>query len=420
MNRPGDRSQEPEIRMNPAPLRPSGARTYGVVPGNEDSMHVAFVITRGDAVGGATIHVRDMARYLLDRGHRATVLVGAAPAGTNDDAIAELRRYEIPCAPISSLRREIHPVHDIAAVTELTRALRRIQPDLVSTHTAKAGILGRIAARAASIPAIFTPHGWAISDRISTTSGRVFRLAERLAAPMAHTIVNVCEAERQLANTHLIAPSGKLAVIHNGVRDIPAGLRAEASIDPPRLMMVARFEAPKDHELLLRALVPLRQFDWTLDLVGSGPREAAMRALAAELGLGSCVRFTGNTTNTAEKLSQAQIFVLASKSEGFPRSILEAMRAGLPVVASDVGGVAEAVVHRETGFVVPRNDTASLTTALANLIMRPSLRQEFGQAGRYRYEQNFTFDQMAGKTLALYNQVLSRVPATIAVTAGSF
>jgi glycosyltransferase involved in cell wall biosynthesis len=384
-----------------------------------DPLHIAFVITRGDAVGGATVHVRDMARYLLERGHRATVLVGA-PAGGNDEAIAELRRSGVPCVPVAGLRRAIHPVHDLAAVIELQRALRRINPDLVSTHTAKAGILGRFAARAAGIPALFTPHGWAITDRISASSGRIFRLAERCAAPLAHTIVNVCEAERQLATTHLIAPPHKLAVIHNGVRDIAPALRSNPAIDPPRLVMVARFEAPKDHEAVLHALAPLRDFAWQMDFVGNGPREQAMRNLTNELGLDGRIHFSGHATNTAERLAGAQIFVLASKSEGFPRSILEAMRAGLPVVASDVGGVSEAVADRETGLVVPRGDTVSLTKALANLIMRPNLRQQMGRAGRQRYELNFTFDQMASKTMTLYNQILNRETADIAVAAGSF
>ncbi len=384
-----------------------------------ESMHIAFVITRGDAVGGATVHVRDMARYLLDRGHRATVLIGASAAG-KDDALAELRRFDIPCRPITSLRRTVDPIHDLLAINQLTRALRQLQPDLVSTHTAKAGILGRLAARTAGVPAIFTPHGWAITDRISATSGRIFRVAERFAAPMAHTIVNVCQAEKQLAELHGIAPSHKLAVIHNGVRDIPASLRADPLVHPPRLVMVARFEAPKDHELVLRALAPLHQSEWRLDFVGNGPGEAAARVLARRLGLEARVRFTGHTINTAQSLSQAQIFVLASKSEGFPRSILEAMRAGLPVVASDVGGASESVVDRETGFVVARNDVSGMTEALAKLIMRPNLRQQFGRAGRHRYELNFTFDQMAARTLALYQQVLNRRPAVIAVPAGRF
>jgi glycosyltransferase involved in cell wall biosynthesis len=381
-------------------------------------MKIAFVITRGDAVGGATVHVRDMARYLRDRGHTATVLIGGSPEG---EAVAELCRYDIPVVPVASLQRSIHPLHDFAAVRELTSALRTLQPDLVSTHTAKAGILGRMAARAAGIPAIFTPHGWAITDRISATGGRVFRIAERLAAPLAHTIVNVCEAERDLALEYRIAGVEKLAVIHNGVRDIPSNLRANPLLDPPRLAMVARFEAPKDHESVLHALAPLRQWKWQMDFIGSGPRENAMRNLAAQLGLGNRVRFRGHTTNTAEELSRAQVFVLASKSEGFPRSILEAMRAGLPVVASDVGGVAEAVADGKTGFVIPRNDAGKLTQALATLVMRREVRHEFGQAGRVRYEQCFTFERMAAETAALYEEVFDRRPAAqIAVAAGSF
>jgi len=381
-------------------------------------LHIAFVITRGDAVGGATVHVRDMARYLIDRGERATVLVGDA-AGGSDEAIAEFRSRDIPCVPIAGLRRSIHPVHDVAATRRLANALRRIQPDLVSTHTAKAGLLGRIAARRAGIPAIYTPHGWAISDRISATAGRVFRFAERMAAPLAHTIVNVCEAERQLAGIHQIAPANQLAVIHNGVRDVPAGLRANAPVHPPRMIMVARFEAPKDHELVLHALAPLRDLEWEMEFVGNGPRQQAARDLAGQLRLESRVLFTGHSGNTAEKLSRAQMFVLASRSEGFPRSILEAMRAGLPVVASDVGGVAEAVADRETGFVIPRNDPEAFTEALATLLMRATLRQEYGRAGRLRYELHFTFEQMAAKTLSLYEQVLQLQPAQAAMAAGA-
>ena len=385
---------------------------------NSDSMKIAFVITRGDAVGGATVHVRDMARYLLDRGHSATVLIGGSSA--EGAAIAELGRYDIPCVTLSSLGRPIHPLRDVTAIRELARTLDRLQPDLVSTHTAKAGLLGRIAARMAGVPVIFTPHGWAITDRISPTTGHIFRIAERWAAPLAHTIVNVCNGERELALSHRIAPAAKLAVIHNGVRDIAPRLRANPALDPPRLVMVARFEAPKDHEILLHSLAPLREWNWQLDFVGNGPREAAIRGLTSQLGLDARVRFTGHTTNTAEELSEAQIFVLTSKSEGFPRSILEAMRAGLPVVATNVGGVSESVADRKTGFVVPRNDAASLTQALATLIMRREVRQEFGRAGRLRYEQNFTFQQMAAKTEALYQQVLNRSTAPLAVSAGSF
>jgi glycosyltransferase involved in cell wall biosynthesis len=368
-------------------------------------VNIVFLITRGDAVGGATVHVRDMARALIANGDSATVLVGGA-----GEVLDEFARSGVPYRSMPSLRRSIHPSRDIAALREIIQALHKLQPDLVSTHTAKAGWLGRIACRVLGIPVLFTAHGWAISDRISRAGGRVFRMVERIAAPMAETIVNVCEAEKRLAELARIAPPGKLTVIHNGVQDVPVSQRATPETDPPRLVMVARFEPPKDPGVLLRALATLRQRPWELELVGAGPRQARVRRLAAELGLEQRVHFSGGTTNVAQRLSNSQIFVLASNSEGFPRSILEAMRSGLPVVASDVGGVREAVIQGETGFVVPRHNAGGLAKALSILLDNPELRLRFGRAGRRRYENNFTFDIMLAKTLALYDRILAAQP----------
>lgn len=373
-------------------------------------LHVAFIITRGDAVGGATVHVRDMARYLLDHGMRATVLVGGHGEVTDAFSAAGVRYISL-----ASLQRSIHPSRDLQALFEIRSALRGIQPDLVSAHTAKAGWLGRLAARLVGIPAIYTPHGWAITDRISKNSGRIYRLAEVLAAPLARSIVNVCEAERQLAIDKKVTGWERLAVIHNGVRDLGSGWLAQPGVEPPRIIMVARFEAPKDHHTLLAALAELKAFPWNLELVGSGPAESEVRAQAAALGITARVFYSPSTSVVAERLRESQIFVLASRSEGFPRSILEAMRAGLPVVASDVGGACEAVTDGSTGYLVPRGDSRRLAERIAALLVDPNLRCRMGRAGRRSYESKFTFERMAEETLGLYRKVLNRAPATVAV-----
>ena len=366
-------------------------------------MHVAFLITRGDALGGATVHVRDMASHLIQSGAHATVLIGGS-----GEAVQEFARNGIPYRSLANLERRIHPVRDCAAIAELVRTLRELDPDLISTHSAKAGWLGRVAGRILGVPTLFTPHGWAISDRISRASGRIFAVMERLAAPLASAIVNVCEAERDLARRHHIAPARKLVVIHNGVRDVPGSQRADPLRQPPRLTMVARFEEPKDHATLLHALAALDSSEWELELIGGGPKEREVRALAERLGLTRRVHFAGPSGNVAERLAVAQVFVLTSRSEGFPRSILEAMRAGLPVVASRVGGVAEAVHDGETGFSVPPNDRPALTEALRRLITDPEARTRMGLSGRRRYELNFTFETMSAKTTALYEEVLRK------------
>jgi glycosyltransferase involved in cell wall biosynthesis len=223
---------------------------------------------------------------------------------------------------------------------------------------------------------------------------------------MSAAIINVCEAERALAQRYRIAADSKLAVIHNGVVDVDPHFHAQPGTSPVRLIMVARFEVQKDHATLLHALAALQELDWSLELVGDGPTMPAAHALTAYLGLSSRVHFAGSDDNVAARLATAQIFVLSSVFEGFPLSTLEAMRAGLPVVASDVGGVREAVVDGQTGAVVPPRNPAALAAALRPLILNPSLRVQQGRAGRQVYESNFTFEQMLEKTLSVYDSAL--------------
>lgn len=364
-------------------------------------MRIAYVITRADAVGGASIHVRDLAGAVQAEGHEVLVLVGGTGAVTDQFTAAG-----VPFEPIPTLRRAIHPLRDARALADLTCALRDWRPDLVSTHTAKAGFLGRAACARLGLPAIYTPHGWPTGDRISRVHGLVFGWAERVAARWARAIVCVCEAERRMALRQRIAAPDRLHVIHNGVRDVPMYLRAQPAEGPPRLISVARFEAPKDHRTLLLALAELRDLDWGLDLVGDGPLESALRRLALECGIAERIRFLGYCADPAPLLAEAQIFVLSSRSEGFPRSILEAQRAGLPVVATEVGGVPEAVGDRLTGRLAPRDDVDGLAAALADLIRNPRNRQLFGCAARHLYEQRFRLEGMVRKTMALYAKLL--------------
>jgi glycosyltransferase involved in cell wall biosynthesis len=363
-------------------------------------MKIAFVITRADAVGGATIHVRDLSRALLAAGHQPTVLVGGT--GT---ASRELQAYGIPVISLRYLCRQVSPWRDAMAVRELAQAMRNLGPDLISAHTAKAGFIARLACSGLGIPVLYTPHGWAITDRISRHQGLIYRMVERASAPLAARIVNVCEYERELALGHGIGTPGKHRVIHNGMPDIAAGLQAAPGIDPPHIVMVARFEAPKDHDTLVRALGRLQHLPWSLSLIGEGPLQPRVRERVRALGMQDRVQFAGHTVQVAEALAAAQIFVLASRSEAFPRSILEAMRAGLPVVASDVGGVREAVTDGHNGYVVPKRSVGSLAAAVVRLIADRSERERMGANGRRQFEQRFTFGRMLNETLSLYQEV---------------
>jgi glycosyltransferase involved in cell wall biosynthesis len=368
-------------------------------------VRIAYVVTRADSVGGASIHVRDLAAAMLDRGHDVTVLVGGSGPVTDQLALAG-----VPYLSLRHLARPIRPLADARAFRELVAVLRELRPDLVSTHTAKAGWIGRAACARLSVPALFTAHGWSITDRISRAQGLAFRLAERTAARWARAIICVCEHEKQLALEHGIAPEKKLIVIHNGVRDVRTEFRACPSRQPARIVSIARFAPPKDHAALLRALATLRSLDWELDLIGDGPLQPEIADLASSLGISDRVRMCGYLSDPAASLAQAQIFALCSRFEGFPRSVLEAMRAGLPVVASDVGGVREAVEDGGSGLLVPGNSPQEMAGRLAQLIKDPPLRERFGRAGRLTYESRFRLERLVEATGSVYDTIVSGPP----------
>jgi glycosyltransferase involved in cell wall biosynthesis len=249
----------------------------------------------------------------------------------------------------------------------------------------------------------------------------LFAILERCAANISSAIVNVCEFERTLAVAHGVHSGRKMCVIHNGVYDTSPENIAEAGQEPPRIVMVARMAPQKDHPTLLQALSALKRLPWQLELIGKGPLEGDVRNLVANYGLSERVTFTGycDGEQIARRLAKAQVFALITNFEAFPRSILEAMRARLPVVATDVGGIAESVQNGVNGFLVPPKDVHLLTHYLSELIGDAKRRRAMGEAGRSIYLSNFTFEHMYRKTMQMYLRILGRpehaVPASAMV-----
>lgn len=387
---------------------------------------MAFVVTRADSIGGANVHVRDMARWLQHHGHEVLVLSGGRGPFEQMLSDAGVTHRSVP-----SLGRALRPDRDVIAAWDLAAALRAFRPEVLSLHTAKAGALGRLVAPSLGLRPLYTPHGWSFAAGVPPAQARRYRALERWLARLPGLIVDVCEHDRHLALTAGVGRIEQHVVVHNGMPERPELPQARPDGHPVRLVMVARFEEQKDHATLLHALARVRReaasqpapqgapacaqegdptwsSEWQLDLVGDGPGRNAVEALTARLGLASQVRFTGATLDVAPRLAQAQVFVLASHWEGFPRSILEAMRAGLPVVASDVGGVREAVEDSVTGVVCAHADATDLAAGIGRLLRDAHLRRRMGAAGRERYLTRFTFEHMAAATLPLYHQLVRR------------
>lgn len=366
------------------------------------TLRIVFVVTRSDAVGGAQVHVRDLAAALKHAGHEPVVLCGG-----NGPWLEQLRTRHIPVIKLRHMARSISPLRDLRALFELRSRLRKLAPDLVSTHTAKAGWLGRLAAYSLGLPVMFTAHGWTFTDGVAENASRVWRVLERMAGRWADKIVTVSEFDRELAVAARIASADRIVTIHNGMPDVSSDLMANAGREPPHLVMVARFEEQKDHRTLLLALSSLQHLPWRISFIGGGPLEASMQALCAQHHLSDRVTFLGARSDVANILADAQIFVLCTHWEGLPRSIIEAMRAGLPVVATRVAGVPELVEHEVTGLLCDARDQKAVAANLEKLLVSPSLRDAMGVKGRQRYLAAFRFEHMLAKTLEIYADVIA-------------
>jgi glycosyltransferase involved in cell wall biosynthesis len=286
--------------------------------------------------------------------------------------------------------------------------LRRGGIDCLHSHEFAMNVYGGAAARLVGIPSVATIHGrnWATGSR---RRGLAYRALRRLG-------MRVVAVSRDLAGflaAGLPLPLEAISVVHNGI-PLAAPLAAAAHaaaraatrrslgipVDAPLLLAVGNLYPVKDHATLLRAAATLPGV--SVAIAGRGEEEEKLRALAAELGLGARLHLLGLRDDVADLHRAADLFVQPSRSEGLPLAILEAMGAGLPVVATRVGGIHEAVIDGRTGRLVPPADPAALAAALRELLDAPERRAAFGRAGAARAEQEFCLRAMTDAYRALY------------------
>jgi len=364
-------------------------------------MQVLFCITRSDTIGGAHVHVTQLARYLQSKDVETAVLVGGTGV-----YVEALRDEGVTVLTSKFLGRPIAPINDARAVAEVRACFKRLNPELISLHSAKAGVIGRLAAIGLNIPVVFTAHGWAFTDGVSRKRVRAFRTLERLLAPLARRIICVSEYDRQLALGHRVGRPDQLRTVLNGMPRTNRTSRPAEKADSVKIISVARLDRQKDHATLFKSLSTMTDAAWTLDLVGDGPLEGELRDMAAGFGIEDRVSFLGLRRDVEDLLVSSHIFVLPSNWEGLPRSILEAMRASLPVVASNVGGVKETILEGQTGYLIARQDHRRMSERLQTLIENPDLRGALGREGRIRFESRFGLERMIGETLVVYDEIL--------------
>ena len=362
---------------------------------------VLLLITLAET-GGAQQYVASLLPALA---REYDVLVAAHGDGFLGDAS---RRAGVRYLSLRHVRRPLHPLRDLLGLVELYRLIRRERPAVVHANSSKAGILGRLAAVAARVPVrLFTVHGWAFKAH-QGLAARLYLWADRAMSPLTTTTICVAHGEVEAGIRARTCRPGRTVMIHNGV-ELDRPQRAPG---PPRtpvtLLSVGRFRPPKDFTTLVHAMAALEPGTARLQIAGDGPDRQALEQEIATLDLGPTVELLGTRHDVDRLLAAADIFVLSSDSEGLPMSVLEAMAAGLPVIATAVGGVPELVTDKQTGALVPPRDSQALAAAIATIATDPQLRDRLGTASRRRAETEFSLETCRQRHLDLYRDLLRK------------
>jgi glycosyltransferase involved in cell wall biosynthesis len=369
------------------------------------------------AIGGtAKGLLKPQIDYFLSR--NLSVEVACSP----DTYVEQLQRQGYKIHPVQ-INRQISPILNLKSIYQLTKLIRQQQYDLVHVHTPIAAVLGRMAAKLAGVKRIiYTSHGLPFYELSSPNEHRLFFTVEKLTATITDLILSQNHEDIATAKKLGLCPPNKIAYLGNGV-DIDrfnrarldpahqAQLRKSLGIpDTANLIMgtICRLTRKKGSGYLIEATAKLvSQFPNLHVLIIGAELTSDPEPFASEmierirtLGIEKNITLTGSRQDIPEVLGLLDIFTLPTFThEGLPRSILEAMSMSLPVVATDIRGCREAVVHGNTGSIVPHQNSEKLAEALAELLSNPDLRQAYGQAGRQRieteYDERFVFQRLA-------------------------
>jgi glycosyltransferase involved in cell wall biosynthesis len=368
-------------------------------------MRILYVITAAE-FGGASLHVLHLMKADVARGDTVGLVCAPEPR-----LCSEARDLGVEVFPTPCFVRPIRPLRDLRAACAVLRTTCSFKPDFLSAHSTKAGFAARIAGALFRKPVVFTAHSWAFTEGKTALERRVFSAAERLAARWTAKIICVSEHDRRLALQCRVGRRDQLLTVHNGVDPArftgveAAHVRRELRLEGKVVLTwVARLSPPKDPLTLLNAFRTLRT-DAHLLLVGDGELRACVEEFIAEHRLADTVHAIGEQKAIPELLAASDLFVLSSRWEGLPYTIIEAMMAGLPVVATAVGGIPELVEEGVTGFLVPCGDPQALAERIRNLLDDRSLRRSMGEKGRQKALREFTLDQMLRKTERVYEEV---------------
>lgn len=350
------------------------------------------------------------------------VLLVTGPAlGPEGNLLGQERGGEVRTTIVPSLRRAIHPWRDGASYRALRRVLRDFRPDVVHTHSAKGGFLGRLAAWSLRVPAIVhTVHGAPFHEYQGRGTRMVYRWCERYAAKRCHALVSVADAMTDLLVSSGVAPREKFTTIYSGIETEPflranelrEATRRELGYSPEHVIVgkIARLFHLKGHEFVIEAAQRVvKECPWVRFLfVGDGILRDRYERQIAAAGLTDYVQFAGLVPpeRVPALIGAMDMLVHVSLREGLARALPQALIAGKPVVSFDIDGAREVVIPNETGYLLPPCEVPPLADAILDLAGNEALRQRLGGAGQGRCSKMFCHREMTHRLHELYGRLL--------------
>jgi len=390
-----------------------------------ERIKVVRVIARLN-VGGPALHVAYLTEGLADRGYDTTLVAGSLARGEESMAhVAQKRGAKI--VPLAALHREISPLRDAGAIVRLARLLRAERPQIMHTHTAKAGAVGRFAALLAgdARPPIIvhTYHGHVLRGYFNPLTTLAFRTLERWLATFTTKLIAVSPEVRDDLVRLGVAPAEKFAVIRLGIElgervgggdAVRSETRRRLGIGDDAYVVgwVGRMTAVKRTDDVLRAFRALLDQDpgaWLI-LVGDGPDRDHLERYAHTLGVVRRCLFLGYQDDVAPFYEAIDALLLPSVNEGTPVSVIEALAAERPAVATRVGGIPDVVRDGVDGFLVDVGDASALAERLAELARDPALRERMGREGRKHVLERYAVARLVDDVDRLYRELLQAIP----------
>lgn len=378
---------------------------------------ILYLITQSE-FGGAQKYVLDLALGLKDE---FNIYVGMGGEGEKGEFTRKLKENNIEYYVLKYLKREISPINDFLAVFEIIKLIKKIRPDIVHLNSSKISILGSIASQICSMfhvscYVIYTVHGWVFNEPLAAWKKSFYFFAEKLTAILKNKIICINKLDYDIAKNQLKIKEKKLSLIYHGIKPINFLSREEArnklisdfglGISDFLIGTIANLYKTKGLEYLIEAIRMLisqyPNIPISLIIIGEGEERKNLEDLTGQLNLKNRVFLAGEIKNAGLLLPALDIYVNSSVKEGFPYSILEAMSASLPIVATKVGGTPEMISDGENGLLAEPANPEELAKRIKILIEDRNLRGILGEQAQKSIEEKFGIEKMIEKTKEVY------------------